>query len=262
MARSIWKGNFKIDKFTPEGNVVSIAIPTKLYKARESKSGTGLNLICPQCNGKVSQLYACPNHPETKLLQRAELKKGFESGGAYVEVTELDLDSVKCGSLKSIEVIGFTDQPIDCRLTDDIFYLSADKTGEQPFLLFVKAMEATQTKCIAKLTMRDREHIVAISPMENLLLVQSLVYAEEVRAYDELNVQANVTNDMVELGKKIIETMKINFNAEQYTDHYKEAFNAMIASKLSGEVVQVAEDIRPTPAKDMVSTLMALAGVK
>jgi DNA end-binding protein Ku len=243
--RSTWKGTLSF------GMVV---IPIKLYGATEEHK-ISLNQLHTECKSQIKMPKWCPKCE--KFLTPGEISKGYPlDKERFVELTGDDMAMLPLASIKSIAVKTFAKGVLDPRMVTDHYYLSPDEMGAKAFVLFMKAMETSGVYAVARITMREREHLCAIRPMDGILLMQTLHWTDEVRDYGELMATAIVSEKEMQMAQALISAMTGEAKLEDEQDQFTEAMKELIAAKLSGKVLEApAAPVRAEP--DLVDALMA-----
>lgn len=255
MIRSIWKGQI---------NFGMVSIPAKLYGATDDKK-VGLHQYHRDCGSRLSMLKYCPACD--RKLESHEIERGYElSKEQHIILTEGDLASLPLASLKTIEIVEFVDPTeIDIRSYASSYFLGCEDVGAKAYRLFLNAMEKVGVVGVAKLAYRDREHLSVVMPYGGIMLLQTLHYSDELRAYDELKPrQAALADNEMEMAEKLVSAMVAEFDPSKYSDHYREALENLIERKLAGEVITTSTP-EQQPISDVADALiksLELAGVK
>jgi len=253
--RSVWKGSLGFGM---------VSIPTKLYPATENKR-ISFHQIHSECGSRIKMPKWCPVCD--RAVESFELKKGYEiSKDQHIILDEGDFEALPLNSLKTIEVVEFVDgADIDTRCYSDCYLLSCEDTGSKAFTLFLNAMTKLNLVGIAKLTYRDREHLSAIQPYDGIMLLQTLHYADELRAYDEIKPrEVTISEKESDLAESLVKAMIAKFELAKYQNEYREALMQLIEAKMSGEVITAPTANKP-PVGDVADQLIAslnLVGVK
>jgi len=244
--RSIWKGTI---------NFAVVAIPAKLYTATDDKR-VSFHQIHGPCGSRLQMPKWCPKC-ERKAEQN-EIKKGYElSEENHVILEDSDFQQLPLKTLKTIEVIEFVDlATIDPRCFEDSYFLSCEKTGAKAFALFLKAMEKHNVVAVAKLCYRDRENLAVVQPYDNIMLLQRLHYADELRPYEELKPQAvGISDKELEMAVALVKAMITGFDLNKYRDEYREALEAMIQAKIAGTPITASQPVA-APVTDVADALI------
>jgi len=250
--RSIWKGQV---------NFGMVSIPTKLY-SQSDKRGVSFHQY-HSCGSRIQMPKWCPVCD--RKVEASEIEKGYEvSKDQHIILTEQDFDSLPLKTLKTIEVIQFAEDGIDQRCFADCYFLSCEDTGAKAFKLLLDGMRTLGVVGIAKLCYREREHLSVIRPYENIMLLQTLHYADELRAYSEIEPRQVVLSDKeTELAQSLVKAMMGDFSLADYHNEYKEALETLIEAKLNGEVIATSEakQSTTTDVADALIKSLEMAGV-
>jgi DNA end-binding protein Ku len=201
-----------------------------------------------------------------------EIVKGYEiAPEQYVVLTRDELEELDPQKTKAIEIQDFVDlDEIDPIYFDHPYYLGPDKGAEKAYALLVKAMSDSNKVAIARFVLRNRENLAAIRPMDKVLTMATMRFADEVVSPDELKdvMPENgrkLDKREVEMAGQLIESLSGDFDPEKYRDEYREELLSLIERKGRGEEVveAVSEEPKPTKAPDLMAALEeSLAAVK
>jgi DNA end-binding protein Ku len=174
-----------------------------------------------------------------------------------VIIDEEDLDKLPLKTTRTIDIMEFVehdDVPLGLYVKS-AYYLEPEDVGVKPFFLLKRALEDTNKVAVAKIALRDREHLCLIQVQGNTLLCNTLNWPDEIRSTEELNLPQNVkiSDREVSMATSLIDNLSDSFQPERYSDDYKAAFQQIIDQKMKG--VQVTT---PAPAQEpRVMDLMA-----
>lgn len=246
--RSIWKGTVGFGM---------VSVPVKLYTATEERT-VRFNQIHRKCGGRIQMPKFCPTCDQQ--VDPQELVKGYEvAKGEYVLMEDSDFQALPLKSMKSIEVMEFVEAgSIDPRQVNKGYFLSPDEAGVKAFGLFLRAMDEVGLVGVVKLCMREREHLAAIRPFGQCLLLQTLFWSDELRKVGDYEVALPaVTDRELDMAKTLIQTL-VNGQPDltKYQDAYRAAVMEIIQAKLNGETITIRAEA-PKPAMDLVDALMA-----
>jgi DNA end-binding protein Ku len=232
-----------------------VSIPVRLYVATQSEQ-LSFNLLHAPCRGRIRQQLWCPQHGQT--VERSELIKGFEvAKDQYVTFADEELKAVEAAASRAIEIQEFVPlAAVDPVYFEDSHYLGPDKGGEKPYQLLAEAMKQTGMVAIAQHVMRGKERLVLVRPYADGLLLHTLFYADEVRAFDDVPRATGLPVKPAEsdLARKLIaELTRKRFAPERYADTYRARLQAVIDQKVQGEDIHVAT---PEPERAQVIDLM------
>jgi DNA end-binding protein Ku len=249
MARSIWRG------------VVSfglVSIPIRLYLATESKS-IAFHMLHAECHTRVNQRLWCPFHE--REVTRAEVVKGYEwSKGEYVVVDDEDLEKLPLSTTHAVEILDFVERkalPPGTLFVRQAYYFEPEETGRKPYVLMRRAMEETDTVAIAKVALRDKEHLAAITlkrardgeESDGVFILNTLFWPDEIRATSELKVPADdeikIAERELKMAVSLVENLITDYRPEAYRDDYREALLEVINAKIEGRETAAAPVPQP-----------------
>ncbi|MBC5806429.1 MAG: Ku protein [Candidatus Eremiobacter antarcticus] len=228
MAHALWTGSI---------NFGLVTIPVKLYTAVRGND-LHFNLLHAKDNGRINNVRVCSVCD--KKLDWNELIKGYEvQKGEYVTLTDEDFKSVNVEATQSVDIVEFVDQEeIDPMLYDQPYYLEPEKKGRHAYALLRDALKKSGKIGIARVVIRTREHLAAVKPHRDALVLEVMHYADEIVAADNLELppasEKTPPNEM-KAALMLIDTMVDKFEAETFRDKYKDDVLAMIDMKAKGK---------------------------
>ena len=253
MAKAVWTGSLSFGL---------VNVPVGLYSATEDRSihfnqfraGTSERIR----NKRVSELTG-------DEVAYSDIVKGYDlGGGEYVILTPEELTSLAPGPSHTIEVTDFVElSEIDPIYFDKPYFLAPHgKNGDRAYELLRKVMAETNKVAIATFVIRDKQYLVAVRPEKSALVLETLLFADEVRdpvkEIEVLPVQASFEDREIEMAKLLIDSMTTAWQPESYRDTYRERVEELIDQKRQGTVV-VSEGPRaePAPVVDLLAALQA-----
>ncbi len=246
--RARWRGSITFGLVT---------IPVKVYSATISKE-VRFHLLHAKDGGRIRYRKVCEKCGEE--VSDDEIVRGYEvSKNEYVILTDDDFEKIPLKTVKNIEIKQFFD-PNELGLIyyGNFYYISPDKGGEKAYFLLKEAMAETKSMAIGKMGMRGKEYLVALKAFDGGLLMSQLHYIDEVRSPSEVpgwGVEIEVSDEELELAKKLILAMKKPLKLEEYRDEYKEALMKLIEAKLAGREITVSEGV--AEVKSLMDALKA-----
>jgi DNA end-binding protein Ku len=251
MPRSIWKGSMQFGM---------VNIPVALYVATESTSKVSFNLLCPDHKTRIKNKRWCPvgEHEVASTVKGYEYEKG-----QYVIFTEDDLGKLPLKSSRSIDIAGFVkDEELPGELYyENAYYLEPDKGAQKPYALLMKTLEKTGRVAVAKFALRERERLVSMRAHDNVLVLNTLHWPDEIRSVEELNLAEDVKVVPAELkmAESLVEMMAMEFDPTDFRDEYKQAFEKIVEAKVKGreDLVEAPEPEAETAVADLMSALKA-----
>ena len=225
-----------------------VAIPVKLFSASQASEKISFNMLHAKCHSRLKQKYICPKDEET--VERADMVKGYEfSKGQYVVFTDDELKALEEKRTESIEVAEFIpESAIDPLYYDKAYYLGPDKGGDRPYALLCTALRETGRVALCRYAARGKQYLVLIRPTAEGLVMQQLLYANEVRAFSEVAVpEATLKPEELSLAKLLIaQASSDEFHPERYEDETRKRVLAVIQQKIDGREIQSSADEEPT----------------
>ena len=191
-----------------------------------------------------------------------EIVKGYEyTKGKYVVVTPEELAKVKTLSSKAVEMLDFVKAgEIDPRFFDTPYYLLPQKGGEKPYALLREALENTGMVGIGKLTLRQKEHLVAVRPVGDALVLEIMRFEEELVAPEDLRFpgaeEQKLRPQEVAMAEQLIGNLAEPFDPSKYHDEYEAKLKALLQLKLKGKKLPDGDDA-DSPEKTKVIDLVA-----
>src|SRR5258708_1678882 len=252
MPRSMWKG------------VVSfgmVSIPIRLYNARESTSKVSFRQLWPDHKSPISYKRWCAEGDHE--LQYGEILKGYEVGkDRYVIIDDKDLDNLPLATAHSIDIEEFV--PVDDvepgLYFKNAYFIEPEELGKKPYHLLRKALEATGRMAIAKIALRDREHLCALHANGNGLLMNTLNWPDEIRTTEGLKGlegEVKINPKELEMAKALIESLADSFDPQRYKDEYREAVMRVVQAKIDGEVIEAPPAPQTAKVMDLMEALRA-----
>ena len=255
VARPTWKGHLKI-------SLVNIQV--RVFPATDSASTISFNQLHAECQSRVQQKRWCQTCEAE--VSRSNVVKGFEfKKGRYVVMTDDDLSTVRPESTRVINVVRFTEAPIDPAYVERPYYLAPD--GPVAAEAFAVVREAMDGKVgIGKLVLHGREHMIAVQPRDRGLIMYTPRYARELRrmdAIDELeHVPIDVNRDEVALAKQVMQSFEGDMDLSEFRDQYQEDLRVVINAKVAGaEVVAPVEEAQAKVVNLMETIRKSLGSV-
>lgn len=241
-----------------------VSIPVKLYSATRTSGTISFNLLHEKDGSRLRQQYVCIN--EDAVVPREEIVKGYEfAKDQYVMFTPEELKALEEMGSHSVDIAEFVPlSSVDPVYFDKAYYLGPDKGGAKPYTLFARALEDTGRCAIGRYAARGKQYIVMLRPIDGGLVMQQLLYNNEVRSIDEIEVPKAVVKEAeLKLARQLIESQTSEtFDPAAYKDEVRERIEAAIQQKVEGQEITLAE---PEPERgaqviDLMEALRASLG--
>ena len=251
-----------------------VSIPVKLYTASNTSSAISFNLMHRKCGSRLKQQYICSK--EETIVSRDDMVKGYEfNKDQYVLFTEEELKAFEEQATQTIEVTEFVPiDSVDPVYYDKPYYLGPDKGGAKPYRLLTEVMKETGRVALAKYAARGKQYLVMLRPSGEGLVMQQLLYADEVRSFSEVPLdKAEVKDGELKLARLLVEESSSDtFRPEAYEDEVRKRvhealdrkvqggqFAVAAAPKKGGEIVDLMEALRASLGKPRKAAPKALA---
>jgi DNA end-binding protein Ku len=250
--RSIWAGTIAF------GMVV---IPVKLFAATEQRD-VSFRQVHREDGGRIQYRRVCTVDGEE--VPYSDVAKGYElPTGDVVVLTDEDLSELPLATTHRIDVLHFAPAgQLDPILANKAYYLEPEPAGVRAYVLFRDALERSGRVAVAKVAIRQREALAALRVRSGVLVLETLLWPDEVRSPDFafLEEDVDVHSQELKMAASLIDTMTEDFDSSAYHDAYREALEALVQAKIEGnEVVRPPGVITPErPAgADLTETLRA-----
>lgn len=249
--RAIWKGAISFGM---------VAIPIKVYNATDSKDIAFVTLHA-SCGSRIRQRHFCPHH-EAIIDQSEEVRAYEYAKEQYVVMEAADFENLPVPSKHTIEISQFVQlEDIDPMYYDRTYALEPEGVGVKPFYLLKKALETTNRVAIAKVSLRQKEHLCCLRPYEQGLLMETMHYPDEIRGTNELTLpeeQATLSDAEVGMAVALIDQLTADFSPETHGDQYRYALERVIEAKLgTPQVVTAPPPVPQGAVGDLMEALRA-----
>ncbi|HEX3902725.1 MAG TPA: Ku protein [Polyangia bacterium] len=242
-----------------------VSIPVRLYPATQSSAAISFNLLHKKDGSRLKQQYICPRDGE--IVSRDEMIKGYEfAKDQYVTFTAEELKSLEEKATQSIDIDSFVPlSAIDPIYFERPYYLGPEKGGDKAYLLLAEAMRETGRAALARYAARGKQYLVMLrpSPDGRALILQELLYADEVRSMSEVPLPEGEAREAeLKLAKQLIDQIASEtFEPSKYHDEVRERIQADIDRKVQGQDISESAPA-PEPARiiDLMAALKASLG--
>jgi DNA end-binding protein Ku len=257
MPRVLWKGAISFGL---------VHVPVSLYPAARSE-GISFDMIDKRDFSPIG--YKRYNKRTGDEIARENIVKGYEyEKGEYVVVTDEDFKQANVEATQTVDIVAFVDAAsVAPYYYDTPYYLEPGKRGEKGYTLLREVLRKTGRVGIANVVIRSKQHLAALIPLERMLLMNTLRFANEIRSMSELNLPDEGKNGLsdkeIAMAERLVDDMSEKWKAEQYKDTYTSDLMAQIEKKIqAGEThaLTPASKDAPEPRKgaeviDLVSLL-------
>ena len=236
-----------------------VAIPVKLYSATKSESSFSFNLLHKACGSRLKQQYICQKEGVT--VERDAMVKGYEfAKDQYVQFTNEEIKALEEAGTQSIDIAEFVPiESVDPVYFDKTYYLAPDKGGAKPYGLLAEALKEAKLCAVGRWASRGKGHIVLVRPVGDVLTMQQLYYAADVRPSSEVEIaKPEVKPAELKLARQLIDQQtSASFDPASYTDELRARLQAAIDKKVEGQEISVSE-AAPESAGKVIDLMEAL----
>ncbi len=244
--RAIWTGALSFGL---------VNIPVKLFSATERKD-IRFRLLHSDCHTPLKRPWYCPKCevqvPWEGIVRGYELEKGN-----FVILEDEDFENIPLKTTKSVDIIEFVDlEDIDPIYYDRSYYLGPTETGIKAFELLRIVLLRKEKVGIAKVSIRNKESLVAIRPIEEGIVMSSLFYGDEIRDPLALGIpkKVEISEKEIEMAELLIDALSGDFVIDKYDDRYRETILNVIRAKIDGKEIEKA----PIEIAETVDLMKAL----
>ena len=230
--RAIWKGAITFGL---------VNVPIKLYSATEDHD-VSLHQVHDADGGRIRYERRC--EVCGKVVEYAHIDKAYAEGKTTVVLTGEDLKSLPEERSHEIEVVEFVpSEQIDEIMFDRSYFLEPDKAAAKPYALLRRALEETDRTAIAQFSLRQKTRLGALRSRGKVLMLQSLLWDDEVREADfpSLKEDMRVAPQELKMAMSLVDNMATDFSPEKFSDEYQDQLRQLIAAKLEkGDALDTA----------------------
>ena len=236
-----------------------VSIPIRLYNATESSAKVSFRQLCPEHNSPISYKRWCTEGDHE--VAYSDIKRGYEVGkDRYVLIDDKDLDNLPLPTAHAIDISEFvpTDDIEPGLYFQNAYYVEPEELGKKPYQLLREALKATGKMAIAKIALRDKEHLCALHPNGKGLIMNTLHWPDEIRSTEGLkglDGDVKINPKELEMAKALIESLADDFNPARYKDDYRDAVMKVVQAKMEGEVIEAPEAPQPAKVMDLMEAL-------
>lgn len=247
--QTVWKGSISFGL---------VSIPVRLVSATEEKD-IGFRQVHAKDGGRVKYKRVCSIDGEE--VAYADIAKGYElPDGGMVVLTDDDFTDLPVPTLKAVEVLSFVPaEQIDPLLLDKAYF--ADPTTDpKPYVLLRDTLIKTDKVAVVKIALRQRERLATLRAQGDVLVLQTLLWPDEVRVPDFTFMETEVAVRAQEsaMATSYVEALSEDFAPEQFRDNYREALTELVDAKVAGrEITRPAEETGTGNVLDLMEALRA-----
>jgi DNA end-binding protein Ku len=221
--RSIWKGAITFGL---------VNVPVKLYSATEDHD-VPMHQVHDADGGRIRYQRICEIDGE--VVEFSHIQKAYDDGDRTVVLTPDDLSSLPVEQNREIDVVEFvpSDQ-VDPIMFERSYYLEPDSRSPKAYVLLRQTLEQTDRTAIVKFAIRQRTRLAALRVHGDVLVLQTLLWGDEVRQanFKSLNEKVEISDKELKMSSSLVKSFESDFTPEDFTDEYQEQLKKLIEAKL------------------------------
>jgi len=245
--RAMWKGAISFGL---------VSIPVGLFPATEEKT-LRFNQLHDEDHGRIKYKRVCSVDGEEVPFEH--IVKGYEyEKDKYVVLEDEDFAAVPIQSSRAIDIVQFVDlEEIDPLYFQKSYYVVPEESGVKAYTLLRKAMEEDGRVAVAKIALREKEHLCTLRFKDDVFVLETMFWPDEIRAteFETLDKKVEVRPTEVQMAKSLIENLTEEFQPGQYRDDYREALLGVVEKKIAGEEIEVIAEPEATKVVDLMAAL-------
>lgn len=231
--RTIWKGALTFGL---------VNVPIKVYSATEDHD-VPLHQVHAADGGRIRYQRTCEVCGET--VAYADIDRAFVEDGQTVVLTKEDLAALPAERSREIDVVEFVPSgQVDLLTLDKAYYLEPDSASPKAYVLLRRTLEQTDRTAIVRFTLRQKTRLAALRVRGEVLVLQTLLWADEVReaAFPALDEPVKISDKELELSASLVESFSGDFDPAAHVDEYQAELRTLIEAKIEkGEAFEVAD---------------------
>lgn len=248
LPRAIWSGTISFGL---------VSIPVRLFTATQSHD-VHFHLLHRRDGVRLQNVRWCPK--DEKAVPWDEVVRGFEyAKGNYVPVTEEDLEHLPVKTVHTVDISDFVKlEEVDPIYFDKAYYLAPEETGAKAFVLLRQALEQTGRAAVAKVAIRDKERLCLVRPYQDVLTLETMLYANEIRSTKDIAVDGTeVSPKEIQMAVSLIDNLSDRFDPQRYHDEYQAALKKLIDANVAGAPLPAPPAERGQKIVDLMEALRA-----
>jgi DNA end-binding protein Ku len=234
-----------------------VSIPVKFFTAASSEQ-VRFNMLHKDCGARLKQQMVCSVHGD--VVSREQTLRGYEyQKGEFVTLDDEELKALEAGRDSHISITEFVAlTAFDMVQVERSYYLGPDKGGDKAYRLLSEAMHESGKVAVGSWAARGKEQLVVIRPYKDGLIFHQMYFADEVRAFDEVDTGATFKFSDVErkLAHQLIDQLtESKFEWAKYEDTYRKRVTDAVEQKVAGKQVQLAPEAPRAQIIDLFEAL-------
>jgi DNA end-binding protein Ku len=254
MARGLWKGAISFGL---------VNVPVELYSAKKRATALDMTMLDKRDLAPVG--YKRVNKSTGKEVPWDDVVKGYEyKDDKYVVLSEEDFRRANPEAAKTVDIHAFVELgSIAPQYFETPYYLVPGKRGEKAYALLRETMKKADKAGIASVVIRTKQYLAAVVPQDELLILNTLRYADELKDAAEMKVpDAKVTSKELDMAMRLVEDMSGEWNPKEYKDTFRQDLMKRIEAKVkAGETEEITEpekERRPEKGGEVIDLMSLL----
>ncbi|MFL5611461.1 MAG: Ku protein [Gemmatimonadaceae bacterium] len=235
-----------------------VSVPVNIYSSSESKTSVSFNMLHKKCGSRLKQQYLCTKDGD--VVTRDETVKGYEfAKDQYVVLTAEELKALEEKATSTIDVVEFVPLAgVDREYLEKVYYLGPDNGGDRAYRLLAAALKESGKAALGQYAARGQQHLVLLRPLNGVLVMEQLHYADELRPTTEVTIPAGEVKEAeLKLAMQLIDqTSNEAFEPTKYKDTVRERMLETIQRKIDGQ--DITGDVTPSGDTKMIDLMEAL----
>ena len=249
--RAIWKGAVSFGL---------VNVPVRLFAATQEHD-IRFHQVHRADGGRIRMKRTCSVCGEE--VSYDQLAKGYEAeDGRLVILTDEDFEQLPLATGHEIDVVEFVpSEQVDPMMFGRSYYLEPDARALKPYALLREALNDTERMAVVKVALRQRESLAVLRVRDKVIVLQTLLWPDEIRAadFEVLDTDVDLRPQELRMAASLVESMAAEFEPEQYSDDYQKALGDLVEAKLAGAAPPPAEaEDLSGGGRDVVDLLSAL----
>jgi DNA end-binding protein Ku len=221
MARAIWSGTISFGL---------VSIPVRMTSATESKE-LRFHFVT---KGDLQPVgYDKVRKDTGEHVDPDDIVRGFEiERGRFVELTDEDIDRLDIELTHSIDICDFVDiEQIDPIYFRKAYYLEPQPGAEKPYRLLLAVLDETGKVAIAKVVIRNKQHLACLRPWQETIVLETMYFADEIRKPESVDGEGELRKGELEMARTLVENLSAEFDPGKYDDTYRQELLALLKQK-------------------------------
>ena len=233
VVRAIWKGALTFGL---------VNVPVKVYSATEDHD-VPLHQVHNADGGRIRYQRICEIDGE--VVPYADIDRAYNDGEKTVILTKADFDALPSERSREIDVVEFVpSEQVDLLTLDKAYYLEPDSASPKAYVLLRKTLEQTDRTAIVRFSLRQKTRLAALRVRGEVLVLQTLLWADEVReaSFPALDESVRISAKELEMSAALVDSFASDFDPEEFEDEYQAELRTLIDAKLEqGDALDTAE---------------------